>query len=155
MDNGVGGQNEWRTRWVNRSRRCCGSISTVASSLNSMVPRSPLTPGYWPIGKSCGGLMNCDEDPLRRKPGKSTARRKRQRGESDRRDMSEWRKIWTNGFPNEGRSPISCYGMAAEGMQFPWPWNDGTISANLRGIWEMSGEQRSAQRAHPGIQSLF
>ena len=28
--------------------------------------------------------------------------------------------------------------MAAEGMQFPWRWNGGTIFLNLGGIWEMS-----------------
>ena len=28
--------------------------------------------------------------------------------------------------------------MAAEGMQFSWRWNDGTISPNLGVIWEMS-----------------
>jgi hypothetical protein len=28
--------------------------------------------------------------------------------------------------------------MAAEGMQFSWRWNGGTISLNLEDIWEMS-----------------
>ncbi len=28
--------------------------------------------------------------------------------------------------------------MAAEGMPFPWPWNGGTISKVLDGIWGMS-----------------
>ncbi len=28
--------------------------------------------------------------------------------------------------------------MAAEGMQFSWRWNGGTISLNLGVIWEMS-----------------
>ncbi len=36
--------------------------------------------------------------------------------------------------------------MAAEGMQFPWGRNGGTISLNLGVIWEMSakGEKRHA-----------
>ncbi len=29
--------------------------------------------------------------------------------------------------------------MAAKGIQFPWRWNDSTISPNLEVIWEMSG----------------
>jgi hypothetical protein len=28
--------------------------------------------------------------------------------------------------------------MAAEGMQFSWRWNGGTISLNLGVMWEMS-----------------
>ncbi len=28
--------------------------------------------------------------------------------------------------------------MAAQGMQFSWRWNGGTISLNLGDIWEMS-----------------
>ncbi len=39
-------------------------------------PKSPC-PGTC-FGKSCGGSMNCDEDPLRRRPRESTARKKRQ-----------------------------------------------------------------------------
>ncbi len=46
-------------------------------------------------------------------------RGKRRAGESDRRGVSEWRKIWANGLPNEGRSPKSGHRMATEGMQFP------------------------------------
>ncbi len=52
--------------------------------------------------------------------------------------MSEWRKIWPNGLPNQGRSPRSGHRMAAEGMSFPWRWNGDTISLNLGVIWEMS-----------------
>ncbi len=52
--------------------------------------------------------------------------------------MSEWWKIWANGLPNEGRSPKSDHRMAAEGMQFSWRGNGGTISLNLGVIWEMS-----------------
>jgi hypothetical protein len=33
--------------------------------------------------------------------------------------------------------------MAAEGMQFPWRWNGGTISLNLGVIWKMSAEVRT------------
>jgi DNA-binding CsgD family transcriptional regulator len=52
--------------------------------------------------------------------------------------VSEWRKIWANGLPNEGRSPKSGHRMAAERMQFPRRWSGDTISLNLGGIWEMS-----------------
>ncbi len=52
--------------------------------------------------------------------------------------MFEWRKISENGLSNKGRSPKSGYRMAAEGMQFSWWWNGGTISPNLGVIWEMS-----------------
>ncbi len=31
--------------------------------------------------------------------------------------------------------------MAAEGMQFPWRWNGGTISTNLEGIWAKTNIQ--------------
>ncbi len=34
--------------------------------------------------------------------------------------------------------PSAGYRMAAEGMQFPWRWNGGTISLNLDVIWGMS-----------------
>jgi hypothetical protein len=30
---------------------------------------------------------------------------------------------------------------AAKGIQFPWRWNDSTISPNLGVIWEMSVER--------------
>ncbi len=52
-------------------------------------------------------------DDLRRRPAPAWA------GEIDRRGVSEWRKIWANGLPNEGRLTKSCHRMAAEGMQFP------------------------------------
>ena len=52
--------------------------------------------------------------------------------------MSEWRKIWANGLPGEGRSPKSGHRMAAEGMPFSWRWNGGTIFPNLDVIWGMS-----------------
>ena len=58
-------------------------------------------------------------------------------GENDKRGVSEWRNIWSNGVPDEGRSPELGYRMAAEGIQFPWRWNGGTISTNLDGIWVM------------------
>ncbi len=57
--------------------------------------------------------------------------------------MSEWRKIWANGFPNEDRSPKSGHRMAAEGMPFPWRWNGGTISTDLDVIWGMSIRESS------------
>ena len=42
-----------------------------------------------------------------------------------------------------GRREIEKSGhrMAAEGMQFPWRWESGTISTNLDGIWGMSVEK--------------
>ena len=58
--------------------------------------------------------------------------------------MAEWRKIWANGLPNEGRSPKSGHRMIAEGMQFSWRWNGGTISLNLGVIWEMSVKRNAA-----------
>ncbi len=54
--------------------------------------------------------------------------------------MSEWRKIWANGLPDEGRSPESGYRMATEGILFPWRWNGGTISTDLDVIWGMSAQ---------------
>ncbi len=57
--------------------------------------------------------------------------------------MSEWRKIWTNGIPNEGQSPKSGHRMAAKGMEFPWWLTSGTFSTNLGVIWEMSDKVRS------------
>ena len=59
-------------------------------------------------------------------------------GENDGRGVSGWRKTWTNGPPNEGRSPKSGHRMAAQGMQFPWRWIGDTISPNLGVIWETS-----------------
>ena len=43
-----------------------------------------------------------------------------------------------NGLPDEDQSPESSHRMAAEGMPFPWRWNGGMISMNLKGIWGMS-----------------
>ncbi len=82
--------------------------------------------------------MICDEDPCRRRPGN------RRPGENDRRGLSEWRKIWASGVPNESRSPNSGYRTAAKGIQPPWRWDRGMISTNLGVIWEMSGIQPSA-----------
>ncbi len=53
-------------------------LSAMAATSRSNWPKSPC-PGTC-FGKSCGGSMNCDEDPLRRRPRESTARRKRQEG---------------------------------------------------------------------------
>ncbi len=33
---------------------------------------------------------------------------------------------------------VATMRLAAEGMQFPWRWNGGTISLNLGVVWEMS-----------------
>ena len=56
--------------------------------------------------------------------------------------MSEWRNIWSNGLPDESRSPKSGHRMAAKGIQFPWWWNGDTISTDLDVIWGMSDESR-------------
>ncbi len=39
--------------------------------------------------------------------------------------------------------------MTAEGMQFPWRWNGGTISPNLGVIWEMSVHITKSVRFSP------
>ncbi len=49
--------------------------------------------------------------------------------------MSEWRKIWTNGLPNEGRSPKSGHRMTAEKIRFPGGGPVGTISLHLICSW--------------------
>ena len=41
--------------------------------------------------------MIYDEDPFRRRP------ENRWPGENDKRGLSEWRKIWPNGLPDEGQ----------------------------------------------------
>ena len=77
--------------------------------------------------------MICDEDPLRRRPRESTARRKRQeRCVWMARKMTEWpskRGPITKIMPSDG-----CIGDTV-----PWRWESGTISTNLDGIWGMSG----------------
>ena len=52
--------------------------------------------------------------------------------------MSEWRKIWASGLPNESRSPNLGHRMAAKRVQRPWRWDSGMIFTNMSGIWEMS-----------------
>ena len=50
--------------------------------------------------------MICGEDPLRRRPGKSTGL-----GEIDRRGgVSGWRKIWANGLPDTGKPKNQALG---------------------------------------------
>ena len=66
--------------------------------------------------------------------------------------MSEWRKICANGNPSDGRSPESGHRMAAEGMQFRWRWNGGTIFPNLNFIWGMSVKRISHL---PGLSPVF
>jgi hypothetical protein len=69
--------------------------------------------------------------------------------------VSEWRKIWADGLPDEGKSPKSGHRMAAEGLPFPWRWDGGTISLNLEVIWGMSvkffrsGSTRDEPRPFP------
>ena len=85
-------------------------------------------------------------------------RRNRRRGESDRRGASEWRKIGTNGLPDEGRSPKSGHQMAAESLHFPWRWNGGTNFPDLDVIRGMSTQmvireisvQTGGRRSDPG-----
>ena len=38
--------------------------------------------------------------------------------------------------------------MAADGMQFPWRWYGGMISANLEVIWEMSDKSGKRMAAN-------
>ena len=53
--------------------------------------------------------------------------------------MYEWRKIWANVLPNEGRSPKAGHRLATEGMPFPWRCNRGTTSTDLDVAWGTSG----------------
>ena len=80
--------------------------------------------------------MIYDEDPFRRRPGKSMP------GENDRRGLSEWQRIYPNGLLDEGQSPKPGHRMAAEAVPFPWRWNGGTISTDLDVIWGMSVKVR-------------
>ncbi len=41
-------------------------------------------------------------------------------------------------LPQERTLGLGMSALAAEGMQFSWCWNGGTISLNLGVIWEMS-----------------
>ena len=47
-----------------------------------------------------------------------------------------------NGLPNVVSPPKSGHRRAAEGMEFPWRWNVGTIAMDLKVIWEMSVEMK-------------
>ena len=84
--------------------------------------------------------MICDEDPLRRRPRESTARRKRQeRCVWMARKMTEWpskRGPITKIMPSDG-----CIGDTV-----PWRWESGTISTNLDGIWGMPVQTRPSRR---------
>jgi hypothetical protein len=72
------------------------------------------------------------EDPLRRRPGKSTARRTRQKG-------SVWMTENMDKWPSKHRkTEKSGHRLAAEKTLFPRRWYGGMISANLEVIWEMS-----------------
>ena len=78
--------------------------------------------------------MICDEDPLRRRPGALTVRRKRQEG-----------CVWMTenmgkGPPGHRDTEKSGHRMAAEKTLFLRRWYGGIISANLEVIWEMSVE---------------
>ena len=94
--------------------------------------------------------MICDEDPLRRRPRESTARRKRQeRCVWMARKMTEWpskRGPITKIMPSDG-----CIGDTV-----PWRWESGTISTNLDGIWGMSdGITRSHKTRYTGRASAL
>ncbi len=52
--------------------------------------------------------------------------------------MTGWRKTGPNVPLDTAKSPRTGRRMAAVGAQFPWRWNDGTISTNSLVIWEMS-----------------
>ncbi len=76
--------------------------------------------------------MIYDEDPFRRRPGKSTARRTRQKG-------SVWMTENMDKWPSKHRkSEKSGHRLTAEKTLFPRRWYGGMISANLEVIWEMS-----------------
>jgi hypothetical protein len=72
------------------------------------------------------------QDPPRRRPRESTARRKRQ-----------VRCVWMPGNMNKWASrhrkiAKSGHRVAAEMIPFPRRWHGGMISANLEAIWGMS-----------------
>jgi hypothetical protein len=72
------------------------------------------------------------EDPLRRRPGKSTARRTRQKG-------SVWMTENMDKWPSKhGKTEKSGHRLAAAKTLFSRRWYGGMISANLEVIWEMS-----------------
>ena len=48
------------------------AVYRIVATSRSNLPRLPCRGTCF--GKSCGGSMNCDQDPLRRRPRKSTAR---------------------------------------------------------------------------------
>ncbi len=76
--------------------------------------------------------MIYDEDPFRRRPRKSTARRKRQ-------EKCVWMTENTGELPSGHRkTEKSVHRMAAEKDLFPRRWDGGTISTNLDVIWGMS-----------------
>ncbi len=64
-----------------------------------LVPENP-EPDQWSTAKTCSGVGRGNRRP----------------GENDRRGVSEWRKIWTNGLPNAGRLTKSCHRMTAKGI---------------------------------------
>ncbi len=70
------------------------------------------------------------------RPG--VGRGNRRPGENDRRSVSEWRKIWADGLPDEGQSSKPGHRMAADGMRFPWRSNGSMIFTDLDVIWGMS-----------------
>ena len=95
--------------------------------------------------------MIYDEDPLRRRPRESTARRLRH-------ERCVWMARETTKWPST-RWPItkimSSDGCNGNGAEFPWRWGRGTISANLDVIWGMSVELATHRRLHlklkPGL----
>ncbi len=152
--------------WTCRSRSSTGRIRACARSWSRSGPRSCATVAtsrsIWPkspypgtcLRKSCGGSMNCDEDPLRRRPRESTARR-------NRHERCVWMARKMNGLPSASRLPKSSHRMAAKGIQFPWRRDGGTVSTNLDGTWGMSdqytgkdtGRRAIAARLHPLLRS--
>ncbi len=93
--------------------------------------RKSLCPGTC-FGKSCGGLMTCDEDPLRRRPRKSMDSVK-MTGELclGERNSAEWAS-------HTAKSPKSGCRMSAERIPFQRWCHLGMIATNLKVFWEMS-----------------
>ena len=76
--------------------------------------------------------MIYDEDPFRRRP------ENRWPGENDRRGVSEWRKIWANGLPDESDLQNEAIGWLRKGCYSLGGGTGGTISTDLDVVWGMS-----------------
>ncbi len=81
-----------------------------------------------------GGSMICDQDPLRRRLRKSTARYKTMRGV-----CLDDEKLVQMGFQSRADPQNHAIGWL-QGDIIPCWWDGGTISTNLDVIWGMSVE---------------